>query len=111
MTSNTHSTETIELSKNICKLLDLSTAHIPKHTADALGSKDISNPPLWNDLSYVHYHEYGWIIHCSRDELGDKAQEHPELAALLNLCVDNGIEHLKLDCDAPTVEGLPCFDW
>ena len=88
------------------KVLDISTGHIPKHTADAL---DADRPELYDALSYVHYHEYGWIIHASNDD--EVNDSHPELARLIRLTRELGAEHLKLDCDAPLVEGLPVFKW
>ena len=92
------------------KVLDISTAHIPKRTADALGSADLKDKSeLYDALSYVHYHEYGWIIHASNDE--QIRDSHPELARLIAMTRQLGIEHLKLDCDAPSVEELPVFNW
>lgn len=92
------------------KMLDISTGHIPKHTADALGdASSEKKPELYDQISYVHYHEYGWIIHTS--DANAVRSEHPELAHLLELAKKNGADHLKLDCDAPKVEGLASFDW
>jgi hypothetical protein len=37
--------------------------------------------------------------------------QHPELAALIELAKSNGAELLKLDRDAPQIEGLASFEW
>lgn len=92
------------------KVLDISTAHVPKHTADALDTPDSQvKPKLYDALSYVQYHEYGWIIHTSNDD--QVRDSHPELARLIRMARELGAEHLKLDCDAPSIEGLPVFEW
>lgn len=44
-------------------------------------------------------------------ELSAVAKEHPELQALLDHCAKHEISYLKLDCDAPTLEGFPVFTW
>lgn len=92
------------------KMLDISTGHIPKHTADALGEPSSEHKPeLFDQLSYVHYHEYGWILHVTN--ANEVRASHPELANLMELAKKHGAEHLKLDCDAPLIEGLASFDW
>lgn len=92
------------------KMLDISTSHIPKHTADALGDLDqMGESELYDTLSYVHYHEYGWIIHVSNEE--QILESHPELSRLITMTRQLGFQHLKLDCDAPSIEGLPVFNW
>lgn len=97
----------------ITPLVDISTAHIPKHTADALGSKpgDADASELQDNLMYSHWGEYGWIIYCGDDEAEEVRERHPELSDLMSLCSSQGISFLKLDCDAPKVDGLPVFNW
>lgn len=105
----------MDLSRNTCRVLNVSTGHISKATAEALG-----DPPdcqhtgvLWNDLSYVGWHEYGWIIWCAGfDE--EPLEDYPDLLALLQFAERNGFEMVKLDCDAPALPaeaGLPTFEW
>lgn len=92
------------------KILNVSTGHIPKHTADALGSPESKDKPqLWDTLSYVYYHEYGWIIFA--DANAEIRESHKELADLLIFAKNNGATYLKLDCDAETLDGIPTFDW
>lgn len=111
MTTSNTALPAVDLAPCLLKMIDISTAHIPKHTADALGSPgDADKPALWDELSYVYYHEYGWIIFVAR--MPEELQpQHPELSTLFDLCLANDVGHLKLDCDAPTVEGLPTFEW
>lgn len=100
----------LALEASTVKVLDISTAHIPKYTADSLDAPDPQvKPELYDALSYVRYHEYGWIIHASNDD--EVNDSHPELARLIRLTRELGAEHLKLDCDAPLIEGLPIFEW
>lgn len=91
-------------------VLDLSTAHIPRRTAVALGDEgDCKQAELWDYLSYTPWHEYGWLIYTDGYSLIEK--EHPELAALLQFASDHGFTFLRLDCDADVYDGLPTFDW
>lgn len=101
----------VDLSQAITQMVDISTGHIPKHTADALGEESVKpeSAELYDVLSYVHYHEYGWIIHCSNEEHIEG--KHPELANLIRLARANGAQHLKLDCDGIKIAGLPSFEW
>ena len=112
MTAADITEKAIPVAACITKMLDISTGHIPKHTADSLGEKDSKvKPPLWDSISYVHYHEYGWIIHCTSTPEEDLKGEHQELVNLIKIASANGATHLKLDCDAPVAEGLPVFNW
>lgn len=97
----------------IDKMVDMSTNHIPRKTSIALGedANALQSAELWHQLSYTGWHDYGWIIFCSVDAAAAIHQEHPELSALIELCVKQGVAYLKLDSDAPSVEGLPVFDW
>lgn len=95
------------------KMVDISTAHIPAHTAQALGhdAEYPSRADLFNKLVYTHWSNYGWIICCTCDNPEDTMNEHPELAKLMSLCIEQGVEFLKLDCDAEKIKGLPTFEW
>jgi hypothetical protein len=94
--------------------LEISTAHIPLRTAEALGNhgKVPEDTTLWDRVSYTFWHDYGWIIWCSEDH-AEAALEagHPELADLIQLCVDRHILRLVLDGEGVEVEGLPVFEW
>lgn len=93
-------------------MLNMSTAHIPKLTAIALGEDEgkSGKPELWDTLSYVYFHEYGWIVNCSEDAAEAVREHHPELAALIRRCLDVSAAFLKLDCDADVVPDLQTFE-
>jgi hypothetical protein len=102
----------VDLSEAFVTMVDISTGHIPKHTADALGQPgDSETPALLNQLSYVSYHEYGWIIAVNAEHAEELREEHPELAHLMLLTIANDGRHLKLDSDGIVIDGLPTFDW
>lgn len=104
--------QTPSLSRFIVAILNLATSHIPHHTAKALGEKDSQDKPaLWDTLSYLHFHEYGWLIHCNLGHVEEIQSEHPELANLMRMALSTGAEYLKLDCDAMSCEKLPQFEW
>lgn len=97
----------------ISPLVDISTAHIPKHTAEALDSSasNATASGLQDKLIYTPWGQYGWIIYCGDDEAEEVREAHPELCDLMALCASQGISFLKLDCDAPKVADLPVFNW
>jgi hypothetical protein len=112
VSAQTQNTLYSALQQGLVKMLDISTCHIPKRTADALGEPNSPvKPALWDVLSYVHYHEYGWIIFADRGDNPSLMEEHPELARLLTLASELGADHLKLDCDATQIKELPQFEW
>lgn len=87
---------------NIQNIIDISTAHIPEHTAKALAEKSIT------ELVYEPWDEYGWVIWVGADYADE---EHKELNDILEYCQRHGIDYLKLDCDADVVEEFPTFEW
>lgn len=104
---------------SIDRMLDASTAHIRDTTAKELDQNlQDKEGPLWDALSYVAWHEYGWIFFVptapdiAAGLMGpefDKA--YPELSAVLSFAAAQGVQYLKLDCDAPEIEALPTFNW
>ena len=106
------------------KVLNISTAHIPERTAQALGtgteftSTDSAFhaclvADLWDKISYTPWAVYGWIIWAGHD-VDEIKGEHPELARLMQFAVEYGYTYLKLDCDAeqlPESLGFPTFEW
>ena len=93
------------------KMLDISTTHIPEHTATALGGLyDYLYAPLFNDLAYTPWGGYGWIFYVGED-YGEYGAEHPELAAVIEFARSAGYDYLKLDCDAEKIDDLPTFEW
>lgn len=97
-------------------ILSVSTGHIPRRTADALGQEDsnrCANAALWDVLAYEPWADYGWIIYAG--EVPEEVRtEHPELARLIDLARENGFYYLRLDCDANTLPeelGYPSLEW
>jgi hypothetical protein len=95
------------------RIATLSTDHIPKHTADALGKyrEDCVVAELWGYIHYEPWGDFGWIIWASSEYCEDALAPHPELAALLAMCAERRIQWLRLDCDAPPHPELPTFEW
>ena len=87
---------------NIQNIIDISTAHIPEHTAKALEGKSIT------ELAYEPWSDYGWVIWIGADYADE---EHKELNDIIKYCQEHGIDYLKLDCDADVVEEFPTFEW
>ena len=59
-------------------------------------------------------HEYGLFIYVgSADDW--MPEDYPHLSAeFFSLCLKlckAGVEYVTFDCDAPTIEGVPTFDW
>jgi len=95
----------------IDKMLTISTAHIPKHTADALGGlPDHQNAKLYPEVVYTPWMGYGWVFIAGQDT-GLLEDEHPELAAVLRFAHNYGCDFVRLDCDANPIEALPTFEW
>lgn len=104
------------------RVLNISTANIPKRTGEALGqcSRPLATEvdffiacaraPLYNVISYTPWSTYGWII-WAQHELDEIKDEHPELAALMKFASEKGFTYLKLDCDANELLGWPRFEW
>jgi hypothetical protein len=103
----------INLTDFIERIVTLSTDHIPKHTADALGQcrEDCVGADLWGHFNYEPWCEYGWIIWVESVDCEGELADHPELAALMAMCAERRIQWLRLDCDAPPHPELPTFEW
>lgn len=99
------------LAKHTEALLDLSTSHIPKHTAEALGDEaGFRTAPLYEQVVYTPWADYGWIFWAG-EQSPDIEEEHPELLAALKFAKSHGYDYLKLDCDAAQIPDLPTFQW
>jgi hypothetical protein len=80
--------------------LVLSTAHIAKSTAQALGNGSL-------DLVVNDHGEHGWNIHISRE---DCVGIPSELKALIGLARQFDCQWLRLDRDG-VIESLPTYEW
>jgi len=93
----------------ISKMLTLSTAHITRETAEALGSPPSDHTHEWLEwFSYYDKADYGWWIPTNSAEL---KQLPPDLAACIRFAKSNGCDWLCLDCDGPIENCLPTYEW
>lgn len=101
----------IDLSGHTIKTLGCSTAMIPEHTANALGS---NTEAMHRALPYEAWGSFGWVIAVGNEDTCPMVEGHEELRALLRFAHDRGFEFLHLDCDdevLPANCGLPTFNW
>ena len=95
------------------RMLDVSTAMVPKATGLALQA---GAGPLFDAIACVPFFTEGWIVFVPPIGHDGQNQEiaelgHPEFADLLRFARTNGFDYLKLDVDGGVVVGLPTFDW
>ena len=91
----------MELKDYALKMLDISTRHIPKFTAEALEYGAKHRNGLWFDIAYEPWGHYGWILLATEYQAEDAlAAGHIELSNLLAFATQNDYGFLKLDCDA-----------
>ncbi|WP_059040644.1 DUF5983 family protein [Paenibacillus rubinfantis] len=88
----------------IRNMLELSTAHISSETNQWLSGDEHGT------LIVYDKHIYGyWIL---VPEAGKNLDGVPsELQDILRLAVAEGCSWVMFDSDAPTVDGIPVFDW
>lgn len=97
-----------DISLLIYKTLRVSTAHIPKHTDDALEQRSVSE-----GLCHTAAMD-GWSFPApahNSELVKLRLQSHGELVKLLKLAAAHDCAYLVLDADAEMIEGLPVFDW
>lgn len=87
----------------IMKIPSISTGHLTQHVAAKLTERRDSNP--WTICAA---YEYGYFLYV--DDLGDLAPQC--LKDIREWLMENHEPGwIRLDCDAPAVEGLPLYDW
>lgn len=92
---------------NVWQMLDISTAHIKRATAYALG-EDGKFGSLYEDLSYVHWYDSGWIICVPSD---DSTCDRPDLEAIFDLARKLDCTYVQLDYNGSEMAALPTYDW
>lgn len=107
----------IDLKYNTQKILDVSTAMIPEHTADALDEdKELRCVlDIWGtEIGSTN----GWLIWAYFDsghpDVHKFQAKHPELFKLMDFAYERDFVFLRLDADAselPPECGLPVFSW
>lgn len=97
----------------VFQMAEVSSMHIPQHTAEALGQPDtdLAKAELACELNYTRWSDFGWIIYCDAVSALRVQSAHPELSTFIAQCAQQDIPFLKLDCDAAVQLGLPTFDW
>jgi len=87
----------------ILKMLDLSTAHVSKETAQMLDDDRLSD-------FVVPYQkgDFGWFIWVPPVE---HEGVPADLRAVLAYARTQQCDWVMLDCDAETIDNLPSFDW
>lgn len=94
----------------IRSLMVVSTAHLTEKTAQWLSDQ--------TNYQLAHQHipslncgqsTYGFEVHVPIEEYDE--QWPKELEALFQLARQNMISMISFDCDGPTIEGYPTYDW
>ena len=101
----------------IYSMMDMSTEHITKETAELLEQNKID--------AIVYYAKlvdrgdctkgcYGWFIHIPEDELEYDAlkRELPsELYNIIDFAYRYGCAWINMDCDGEIIDELPTYEW
>ncbi len=92
------------------KFLDCSTAHVSEGTADWLQERgrDTAESPHESSHS-VGITPFGWFVYA--DEEATTTNFPSDLIGVMQFARKNGCEYILFDCDGPTHNGLPAFDW
>jgi hypothetical protein len=94
----------------------MSTAHLPKPTAEKL------NDAQWGDPRTSHlpdrpptaggiYGEYGWFMYVQREPDPRLDDEFPGLEEVFEFARKHGVDYVLLDRDGPVMDGLASYDW
>lgn len=94
----------------ILKALVLSTAHVPKHTADALENQEWQQDLPMNVVNTGHSYRI-YVMEGSAVFNTEEMADHPQLVALARLANENHCTWLELDQDGSINDDLPNFDW
>jgi len=92
--------------KNVRKFLDISTAHLPKKTAEQIDAGKFPKPPAYTN-------EYGWVFHVPEtvQELYDQNVICVRFTNIMALAIYAECDYVMFDRDAEIVEWLPSFEW
>lgn len=95
---------------DITKVLNLSTAHITKNTAETLGRCALSNDyiPL---CSVYEKGEYGWYVYIDSNDPNLIPNELSDIRDCIIFALKHNITCICFDRDADTVVGLPVYNW
>ena len=90
--------------RNVRKIYEVSTGHIPQEIAQAIDAGYFSRQP-----SMVR--EYGWLFSVPEDLSPENGLTSKAFDAILALAQDAECDWVLFDRDIPLVEYLPTFDW
>lgn len=97
----------IDLTGYTGRLLNVSTAHIPYYTNDALTNGSVEG------VSVKEFHSgEAWLVYLNVDQTPDP--KHSDLAALIAFATQRGYDYLVLDADGdwlPAALGFATFAW
>lgn len=82
----------------IARMLVLTTVHLTRETANLMSSL----PTAAFDKQ-----DYGWFVYVTEET----DQLPTDLEACIHYARSRSCEWLMFDCDGPTIDGLPVFDW
>lgn len=103
---NTNNNEKLD----ITRVLNLSTAHITKNTADTLGRCALNNDyiPL---CGVFEKSEYGWYVYIDSDDPNLIPDELSDIRDCVIFALKHDINCICFDRDADIAIGLPVYDW
>lgn len=90
--------------KNVRKIYEVSTAHIPQEIAEAIDGNYFARKPAM-------VREYGWLFSVPDDMTQPEGLNSTAFDALLCFAQDAGCDWLLFDRDVPAVEYHRTFDW
>lgn len=98
---------------NVCKYLELSTAHISPAAREWLREQaELNDPERWSHCGAWHVaaHSHGWWMYAG-DGTEDDSAMHDDLRPIADLSRSKGCDFILFDCDPDKIEGLPVYDW
>lgn len=91
----------------IYKVLDLSTAHVSKATANRMDVEDV-------EITVYPIGEFGWLVStgCHTDLAEDELARMPaDLVRVLEYAARQDCVYVRFDRDGDTVDALPKWEW
>ena len=93
-------TQQYETRKTIC----ISTGHLPEEEMSY-----IENNP--DECSLIFNSDYGVLLTLNWDFDPVLEDNAPQFVKVIDWALKEGADWLNLDCDAPTVDALPTYEW
>ena len=94
----------------IIKMLELSTAHVTKQTAEQLD--ELCSNRNYDDVIVYGKGEYGWIVYGYPSADYDPPENTPaDLQDVITLARERGCYWIMFDRDADKIEDLKTYEW